>query len=79
MNMIKKVEHAIYQQLPGGLIGVYTVNQIARAAIKAMLEPSDEMIETVKKSPYCLECGYDCFESHPDRPYQAMIRAALEE
>lgn len=51
----------------------------AKAVIKAMEEPTEGMKKAVTDQPACLECGYDVYNSRPERPWKAMIDAALEE
>jgi hypothetical protein len=50
----------------------------AKAAIEAMREPTEAMIKSVTDQPACLECGYDVYNSHPERPWHVMIDVALD-
>jgi hypothetical protein len=53
----------------------------AKAAIEAMREPTEAMIKSVTEghlSYVAVECGYDVYNSHPERPWHVMIDAALD-
>ena len=67
MTMIEKVEEVIKFAL-----GIDHAKEAAKAAIKAMRHPSDEMVEA----------GYNCSSldlAVPLTRYRAMIEAALKE
>lgn len=54
----------------------------AEAALKALREPTDGMIEAGTDGEYCLSCGYtghaERGEEDPKAVWQAMIDAAME-
>ena len=75
MNKITEVAVAISgNQFPSK----YSFHK-ARLAIEAMRDPTEGMIKAVTDQPACLECGYDVYNSKPERPWHVMIDAALEE
>ena len=94
MNMIEKVARAICKEQfrneevhgeyrccqVGGTEGCCAkdLEKDAKAAIEAMREPTEAMIKSVTDQPACLECGYDVYNSHPERPWHVMIDVALD-
>ena len=72
MNMIEKVARAINKCDEDDLLLQSTINNMARAAILAMREPSEKMIDAGQLTFLdTIETSGDC--------YCAMIDAALKE
>lgn len=74
MNMIEKVARAIENKCSSHLdIGARGAVLLSKAAIEAMREPTDEMINAaIKARPYCIE-------SEIKSMHVAMIDVALKE
>ena len=77
MDMVKKVARAQVAAVWLGRALVESDFKVARAAIEAMREPTEEMLDTGWEAPSNVDCAGP-LSADMRAPWQAMIDAALE-
>ena len=82
-TMVKRVARALQQEMGTAPFDEATSFALARAAIAAMREPTEEMIDGWIRAPGAITGGWqgmidaaleDCERSEHDHPWQAHIR-----